>query len=119
MIAGLLVVRGVDGDAVTGPAAPVVVAARQLVQRAEALDFGVVCGDDPPVGRPGVLPAGDPAAFEPSEQVAAGMLISRARVASHHWPGSRLPWPVRWSWSRPGRRPSPRSRADWRSRRCP
>jgi hypothetical protein len=45
-----------------------VVAGRQLVQRAEALDFGGVCGDDPPVGRPGVLPAGDPAAFEPSEQ---------------------------------------------------
>ena len=56
------------GVPVVGPAAPVVVAGRQLVQRAEAFDFGVVCGDDPPVGCPGVLPAGDPAAFEPSEQ---------------------------------------------------
>jgi hypothetical protein len=51
-----------------GPAAPVVVAGRQLVQRAEAFDLGLVCGDDPPVGRLGVLPAADPAAFEPSEQ---------------------------------------------------
>ena len=38
------------------------------MERAEALDFGGVCGDDPPVGRPGVLLAGDPAASEPSEQ---------------------------------------------------
>ena len=68
MIAWLLVLRGVDRDAVVGPAAPVVVAGGELVQRAEAFDFGLVCGDDPPVGRPGVLPAGDPAAFEPSEQ---------------------------------------------------
>src|SRR5262249_14254679 len=29
---------------------------------------GPVCGDDPPVGRVGVLVAGDPTAFEPSEQ---------------------------------------------------
>lgn len=35
---------------------------------AEAFDFGLVRGDDPPVGRPGVLPAGDPAALELSEQ---------------------------------------------------
>jgi hypothetical protein len=45
-----------------------VVAGRHLVQRAEAFDLGGVCGDDPPVGRPGVLAAGDPAASEPSEQ---------------------------------------------------
>jgi hypothetical protein len=45
-----------------------VIAGRELVQRAESLDFGGVCGDDPPVGRPGVLPAGGPAAPEPSEQ---------------------------------------------------
>jgi hypothetical protein len=45
-----------------------VVAGRELVQGAEAFDFGGVCGDDPPVGRPGVLPAGDSAAFEPPEQ---------------------------------------------------
>ena len=38
------------------------------MERAEALDFGGVGGDDPPVGRTGVLAAGDPAAFEPSEQ---------------------------------------------------
>jgi hypothetical protein len=47
---------------------PVVVAGRQLVQRAEALDLCGIRGDDPPVGRPGVLAAGDPAASEPSEQ---------------------------------------------------
>ncbi len=52
MIVGLLVLRGVDRDAGVGPAAPVVVAGRQLVQRAEAFDFGLVCGDDPPVGCP-------------------------------------------------------------------
>src|SRR6516165_11101423 len=57
-----------DRGAVVGPAAPVVVAGRELVQRAEALDLGGICGDDPPAGRPGVLPAGDPAALEPSEQ---------------------------------------------------
>src|SRR5438132_11229277 len=68
MVTGLLVLGGVDRGAVVGPAAPVVVAGRQLVQRAEAFDFGGVCGDDPPAGRTGVLPAGDPAALEPSEQ---------------------------------------------------
>src|SRR5512135_2879001 len=68
MIAGLLVLRGVDRGTVVGPAAPVVVAGRELVQRAEAFDLRLICDDDPPVGRPGVLPAGDPAAFEPSEQ---------------------------------------------------
>src|SRR5260370_35572203 len=68
MVTGFLVLRGVDRDVVAGPAAPVVVAGRQLAERAEASDFGGVCGDDPPVGRPGVLPAADPAAFEPSEQ---------------------------------------------------
>src|SRR5690348_561693 len=68
MVTGLLVCRGVDQGAVVGPAAPVVVAGWQLVQRAEASDFGVVGGDDPAVGRTGVLPAGDPAALEPSEQ---------------------------------------------------
>src|SRR5215467_2492079 len=68
MITGLLVLGGVDRDAVVGPAAPVVVTGWQLVQCAEALDFGGVCGDDPPAGRPGVLPAGNPAASEPPEQ---------------------------------------------------
>jgi hypothetical protein len=68
MTVEFLVRRGVDGGAVVGPAAPVVVAGRELVQRAEAFDFGRICGDDPPVGCPGVLPAGDPAASEPSEQ---------------------------------------------------
>src|SRR6185312_6019760 len=68
MVTGLLVLRGVDRGAVVGPAAPVVIAGRQLVQRAQALDFGGAGGDDPPVRRPGVLPAGDPAAPEPSEQ---------------------------------------------------
>src|SRR5947207_2539088 len=68
MVTGVLVLRGVDRGAVVGPAAPVVVAGRQLVQRAEALDLGGVGGDDPPAGRAGVLPAGDPAASEPSEQ---------------------------------------------------
>jgi hypothetical protein len=51
-----------------GPAAPVVVAGGQLVQGAKAFDLGPVGGDDPPVGRAGVLAAGDPAAFEPPEQ---------------------------------------------------
>jgi hypothetical protein len=68
MVIGVLALRGVDRDAGVGPAAPVVVAGRQLMQRAEAFDFGGVCGDDPPVGCPGVLPAGGSAAFEPSEQ---------------------------------------------------
>src|SRR5205807_9695950 len=68
MVTGLLVLGGVDRGAVAGPAAPVVVSGRQLVQRAEAFDLGLVCGDDPPAGRPGVLPAGDPAALEPAEQ---------------------------------------------------
>src|SRR6266513_1322113 len=72
MIVGLLVLRTLDWDAGVGPAAPVVVAGRQLVQRAEAFDLGLVCGDDPPVGCPGVLPAGDPAAFEPREQGCSG-----------------------------------------------
>ena len=40
MVTGLLVLRGADQGAVVGPAAPVVVAGRQLVQRAEAFDFG-------------------------------------------------------------------------------
>ena len=44
----------VDRGAVVGPAAPVVVADGELVQRAEAFDFGGVCGDDPPVARPGL-----------------------------------------------------------------
>src|SRR5215470_9379711 len=68
MVTGVLVLRGAGRGAVVGPAAPVVVAGRQLVQRAEASDFGGVCGDDPPVRRPGVLLAGCPAALEPSEQ---------------------------------------------------
>src|SRR6266571_5197751 len=69
MVTGLLVLLGVvDRGAVAGPAALAVVAGRELVQGAEALDFGLVCGDDPPVGRPGVLAAGDPASSEPSEQ---------------------------------------------------
>src|SRR5438034_10003764 len=68
MVTGLLVLGGVDRGAGVGPAVPVVVAGGQLVQRAEAFAFGVVCGDDPPAGRTGVLPAGDPAASEPSEQ---------------------------------------------------
>src|SRR5258707_12699605 len=68
MSSGLLVVGIVDRVAGVGPAAPVVVAGRELAQRAEALDLAGVCGNDPPVGRPGVLPAGDPAALEPSEQ---------------------------------------------------
>src|SRR6266849_9504327 len=68
MVTGFLVFRSVDRDAVVGPAAPVVVAGWQLVECAEAFDLGGVCGDDPPAGRPGVLPARDPAASEPSEQ---------------------------------------------------
>src|SRR6476660_152023 len=68
MVTGLLVFGGADRGAVAGPAALAVVAGRELVQRAEAFDFGLVCGDDPPVGRPGVLAAGCPAAAEPSEQ---------------------------------------------------
>jgi hypothetical protein len=68
-----LLVRGAFAQGIgAGPAAPVVVAGRQLVQRAEAFDFSRVGGDDPPVGRAGVLPAGDPAAFEPSEQGCRG-----------------------------------------------
>src|SRR5579875_415514 len=68
MITGLLVVGTAGGGVSAGPAAPVVVTVWQLVQRAEAFDFGVVCGDDPPVGRAGVLLSGDPAALEPAEQ---------------------------------------------------
>src|SRR2546430_9446805 len=68
MITGLLVLRGVDRGACVGPAAPVVVAGRELVEYAEAFDFRGVCGDDPPAGRPGILLAGDPAAPEPAEQ---------------------------------------------------
>src|SRR5438552_14927737 len=68
MIVRLLVLGSAGWGVGVGPAAPVVVAGWQLVQCAEAFDFGLVGGDDPPVGRPGVLPAGDPAAFEPSEQ---------------------------------------------------
>src|SRR5580704_4673445 len=106
MVTGLLVLRGADGNAVVGPAALVVVAGRQLVQCAEAFGFGGVCGDDPPVGRAGVLPAGDPAASEPPEQGRHRHADLAGQGASHHWPGPRLPWSVRWSWSRPGRRPS-------------
>src|SRR5205823_3725976 len=68
MITGFLVLRGVDRGACVGPAAAVVVAGGELVEYAEAFDFRGVCGDDPPAGRPGVLPAGDPAAPEPAEQ---------------------------------------------------
>src|SRR5258708_21914153 len=68
MVVGLLVLGSAGRDAGAGPAAPVVVAGRQPVQLAEAFDLGLVRGDDPSVGRPGVLTAGDPAAFEPGEQ---------------------------------------------------
>jgi hypothetical protein len=68
MSIGLLVLGTLNRGAGVGPAAPVVVAGWQLVQRAEAFDLGPVRGDDPPVGCPGVLPAGDPAALKPREQ---------------------------------------------------
>src|SRR5260370_19174877 len=70
-----LLVRGAFAQGIgVGPAAPVVVAGWQLVQRAEAFDLGWAGGDDPPVGRAGVLAAGDPAAFEPGEQGCRGHL---------------------------------------------
>src|SRR5260370_4321666 len=50
------------------PAAPVVVAGRELVKGPEAWDLGLVRGDDPAVGRAGVLSSGDPAASQPGEQ---------------------------------------------------
>src|SRR5262249_61262456 len=46
-----------------------------------------------------------PRGFQPRlsqvNRVEVGIPISRVRVASHHWPGPRLPWPVRGSWYRP------------------
>ena len=78
---------------------------RSAVEGAEAFDLGLVCGDDPAVG--GGRLAGreiQPRLSHPN-RVAAGIPISRARAASHHWPGPRLPRSVRWSWSSPGRRP--------------
>src|SRR6266487_2758631 len=52
-----LLVRGAFAQGIgVGPSAPVVVAGRQLVPCAEAFDLGRVGGDDPPVGRAGILP---------------------------------------------------------------
>src|SRR5260370_36868939 len=70
-----LLVRGAFAQGIgVGPAAPVVVAGRQLVQRAEAFDLGWAGGDGPPGGRAGGLAARDPAAPEPGKQGCPGAL---------------------------------------------
>ena len=107
MSIGLLVLRGVDRDAVVGPAAPVVVAGRQLVQRAEALDFGGVCGDDPPVGRPGQRP-------RPADLGKAGCSWPRppASTADHPEQKGRKPEPLNQVPTQPPTSPAPAARHD-------